>query len=125
MASLKGTVVVLAFAALVSVAIAASGIATYYTQYIPSACYGNANQGTMIAAGSPALYKNGAGCGKRYIVKCTGAANGGQNPCTGRSVTVKLVDLCPGCPGPFDLSQEAFAIIANTAAGKIIVDYQE
>ncbi|GAB4838187.1 hypothetical protein Ancab_027716 [Ancistrocladus abbreviatus] len=126
MATLNRSLVVLAtLAALLSVAFADSGIATYYTTYVPSACYGYADQGVMIAAGSAALYNNGAGCGKMYRVTCTGAANGGANPCNGQSVTVKLVDLCPGCPGPFDLSQQAFAAIANLDAGRIYVDYQQ
>ena len=82
----------------------------------------------MIAAASDAIYNNGAACGQMYKFTCTGAANGGANPCkSGASVTVKIVDRCPspGCQATFDLSQEAFSAIADTNAGKINVDYTQ
>ncbi|MBA0772080.1 hypothetical protein Gotri_007517 [Gossypium trilobum] len=43
----------------------------------------------MIAAAGDALWKNGAVCGKKFTVKCTGPRNGVPHPCTGKSVTVK------------------------------------
>ncbi|KAL1210546.1 putative EG45-like domain containing protein 1 [Cardamine amara subsp. amara] len=80
-----------------SIADATPGIATFYTSYTPSACYG---------------------------VKCNGAPNAVPHPCTGKSVTVKIVDHCPGgCPSTLDLSREAFAQIANPVAGIINIDY--
>ncbi|KAJ1294762.1 hypothetical protein BS78_01G171300 [Paspalum vaginatum] len=103
-----------------------SGTATFYTPpYTPSACFGNAAEGTMIAAASEVFWDGGAACGDRYVVTCTGATNQGvPHPCTGRSVTVRIVDLCPaGCRGTIDLSQEAFAVIADPNAGKILIDY--
>jgi expansin (peptidoglycan-binding protein) len=92
-----------------------------------SACFGFQEQGTMIAAASDVFWNGGAACGKRLAVTCTGATNQGvPQPCTGRSVTVKIVDYCPaGCRGTIDLSQEAFAAIANPDAGKILVEYHE
>uniref|UniRef100_A0A2N9HAG8 RlpA-like protein double-psi beta-barrel domain-containing protein n=1 Tax=Fagus sylvatica TaxID=28930 RepID=A0A2N9HAG8_FAGSY len=39
------------------------------------------------------------------------------------SVTVKIVDQCPGCPAALDLSQEAFAKIADPVAGVIKIEY--
>ncbi|KAB1201863.1 EG45-like domain containing protein [Morella rubra] len=108
----------------ISVASAISGTATYYTVYTPSACYGYQGQGVMIAAANNALYNNGAACGKMYRVTCTGATNQGvPKPCRG-SVTVKIVDRCPGCAAnQLDLSQQAFSTIADPAAGKITIDY--
>ncbi|GKA35304.1 EG45-like domain containing protein [Tanacetum coccineum] len=45
-------------------------------------------------------------------------------PCTGNSVDVTVVDLCPGCASnQVDLSQEAFAVIANRDAGRINIEY--
>jgi hypothetical protein len=90
-----------------------------------SACFGNAAEGTTIAAASEVFWDGGAACGDRYVVTCTGATNQGvPHPCTGRSVTVKIVDLCPaGCRGTIDLSQEAFAVIADPDAGKIQIEY--
>jgi hypothetical protein len=83
--------------------------------------------GTMIAAASEVLWNGGAACGDRYVVSCKGATNDGvPHPCTGRTVTVQIVDLCPspGCQGTIDLSQEAFATIANPDAGKVQIEYR-
>lgn len=81
----------------------------------------------MIAAASDAIWGNRAACGKRYRVTCTGATNQGvPQPCKGTSVVVKIVDYCPpGCRGTIDLSQEAFAVIANPDAGKIKISYTQ
>jgi len=82
--------------------------------------------GTMIAAASEVFWNGGAACGDRYVVSCTGATNAGvPHPCTGRTVTVQIVDLCtsPACQGTIDVSQEAFAIIANPDAGKVQIEY--
>ncbi|XP_062144942.1 EG45-like domain containing protein [Alnus glutinosa] len=110
-----------------SMASAISGTATYYTVYVPSACYGYQDQGVMIAAASDALYENGAACGRMYRVRCTGPTNQGvPQPCRGE-VTVKIVDRCPspGCQSTIDLSQEAFSAIADPAAGKINIEYNQ
>ncbi len=41
------------------------------------------------------------------------------------SVTVRIVDLCPGCEqGHLDLSMEAFAQIADVAAGRVPITWQ-
>uniref|UniRef100_A0A0D9X938 Expansin-like EG45 domain-containing protein n=1 Tax=Leersia perrieri TaxID=77586 RepID=A0A0D9X938_9ORYZ len=116
-----------------SLSMAASGVATYYEKYTrksnlaTSACYGNKNMGNMVAAANDGLYNNGAVCGRCYAVKCTGATNGGgDNPCTGATVTVKMVDNCAssdGCQSTIDLSREAFAKIANLDAGIISITY--
>jgi expansin (peptidoglycan-binding protein) len=94
---------------------------------IASACYGYQDEGVMIAAASDALWENGAACGRMYTVTCTGATNQGvlSQPCKPGGVTVKIVDYCPspGCQATLDLSQEAFSVIADPAAGKINIDY--
>lgn len=111
-----------------SVAFAAQGTATFYTPpYVPSSCYGYQNNGVMIAAASDAIWGNRAACGRSYRVRCTGATNQGvPQPCKGTSVVVKIVDYCPpGCRGTIDLSQEAFAAIANPDAGKIQIEYTQ
>ncbi|XP_047326835.1 putative EG45-like domain containing protein 1 [Impatiens glandulifera] len=110
---------------LVTTGYSTSGTATFYRQYTPSACYKNQQQGVMIAAASDPLWNNGAICGKMFRVNCTGPTNPVPHPCTGESVTVKIVDHCPGCGGTLDLSQEAFAKIANPVAGIIKIDYEE
>ncbi|MBA0863638.1 hypothetical protein Goshw_023867 [Gossypium schwendimanii] len=91
----------------------------------PSACFGNQDQGKVIVAAGDALWDNGTVCGKMFTVTCTGPRNLVPHPCTGKSVTVKIVDHCPRCPSTIDLSQEAFTIIANPVAGIINVDYKQ
>lgn len=110
---------------LISVASAIAGTATYYTVYVPSACYGFQDQGVLVAAANRALYNNGAACGNFYNVRCTGRTNlGVLQPCKGGVVRVKIVDLCPGCvDNQLDLSQEAFSTIADLNAGRILIDY--
>ncbi|XP_021755346.1 EG45-like domain containing protein [Chenopodium quinoa] len=119
MASLTRAMMLMAiFASFASVAYCIAGTATYYTVYKPSSCYGNEDQGTMIAAVSSDIFQNKQACGHMYRVTCTGAN------CRGGSVTVKVVDLCPGCSANgFDLSQEAFSAIADINAGRISIDY--
>ncbi|KAI9125877.1 hypothetical protein K1719_003295 [Acacia pycnantha] len=63
-----------------------------------------------------------------YKVTCSSGTNGDvpHQPCKGRSATVKIVDHCPACEGllaVFDLSQEAFSIIADPDAGKVNIEY--
>ncbi|OMO95162.1 hypothetical protein COLO4_16050 [Corchorus olitorius] len=112
-------------ASLVSIASATAGIATFYTNYVPSACYGQQGMGNMVAAAGDTLWNNGAVCGKFFTVKCTGPRNPVPHPCTGKSVTVKMVDHCPNCPSTIDLSKEAFTQIADPVAGIINIDYQQ
>ncbi|KAL7593673.1 hypothetical protein Lser_V15G33340 [Lactuca serriola] len=109
-----------------SVAHAIAGQATFYTPpYVPSSCFGFEDRGVMILAANSGLFANRAACGTRYRVTCTGRTNDGVlNPCTGRSVDVTVVDLCPGCAAnQVDISREAFAVIANTDAGRINIEY--
>ncbi|PON83074.1 Expansin/Lol pI [Trema orientale] len=106
-----------------------TGIATFYTPpYQPSSCYGFEDQGVMIAAASDAIYNNGAACGQMYQVTCLSGTNlGTPMPCLDGSVVVKIVDHCPpgSCRGTIDLSQEAFASIADPASGVINVSFQQ
>lgn len=96
-------------------------------QLLASSCHGYSNDGVMIAAASDAIWNNRAACDRKYKVMCTGATNQGDpHPCTGKSVVVKIVDYCPaGCRGTIDLSQEAFAIIANPDAGKVKIQFHQ
>lgn len=92
-----------------------------------SSCNGFQNDGVMIAAASDEIWDNRGACGRRYRVKCLSATNmGDPHPCkAGNSVVVTIVDYCPaGCRGTIDLSQEAFASIANPDAGKINISFQ-
>ncbi|XP_059636402.1 EG45-like domain containing protein [Cornus florida] len=126
--NMRAIIMVCMAASLISMASAIAGTATYYTVYVPSACYGYQDQGVMIAAASDAIWNNGAACGKMYRVTCTGPTNQGvPQPCRGNGVTVKIVDRCPspGCQSTIDLSQEAFSMIADPAAGKINIEYNQ
>ncbi|XP_031285123.1 EG45-like domain containing protein isoform X2 [Pistacia vera] len=110
---------------LASAAQAAQGNAVFYKPpYTPSACYGNRNDGTMVTGVSDALWNNGRACGRRYRVRCIRGTNEAPHPCRSGNVVVKVVDRCKtGCNGVLNLSQDAFAKIANPDAGNVIVDY--
>ncbi|KAI8562769.1 hypothetical protein RHMOL_Rhmol03G0061000 [Rhododendron molle] len=117
------TIVGIAIFCLTHVACGATGTATYYTPpYVPSSCYVNQNNGVMIAAASDAIWNNRAACGRMYRVHCTGSQH-----CKDQSVVVKIVDYCPppGCAGTFDLSKEAFSVIADPDAEKINIEYTQ
>ncbi|KAK8504008.1 hypothetical protein V6N11_047722 [Hibiscus sabdariffa] len=110
-------------ACLVSIASAKAGIATFYTKYL---LHASETSPKVTWSPQPVMqWKNGKVCGKKFTVKCTGARNAVPHPCTGKSVTVRMVDRCPGCPSTIDLSKEAFAHIANPVAGIINIDYKE
>ncbi|KAI9125714.1 hypothetical protein K1719_003132 [Acacia pycnantha] len=113
---------------LVSVASAISGTATFYNQYLPSACDGFQDDGVMIAAASDSIWDNGAACGRKYSVSCTSGTNQGvAQPCRSGTVTVKIVDRCPlpACRGTIDLSLQAFSAIADPNEGKINIEYTQ
>lgn len=81
----------------------------------------------MVAAASADIFQDKAGCDLRFRITCTDGTNlGTPHPCTGESVEVRVVDLCPNCRrGTFDLSEDAFAAIADTNAGKILIEYTQ
>ncbi|KAL8488754.1 hypothetical protein ACS0TY_024883 [Phlomoides rotata] len=88
-----------------------------------SSCNGSEDQGTMLATVNPSLFNNKAACGTFYKVRCTGSTST-PRACRNGEVRVKIVVLCPGCgPNQFDLSREAFSVIANPDAGRILIDY--
>ncbi|KAH7440700.1 hypothetical protein KP509_03G006800 [Ceratopteris richardii] len=104
---------------------AIAGRASYYTVYTPSACYGyDSSQfpgDGNFAAASSAIYNGGAACGQYYTIACTGNGCNGGGP-----ISVKILDLCPGCAAnQFDLSETAFSNIADTAVGVIDIDYSQ
>ncbi|ESQ54165.1 hypothetical protein EUTSA_v10027279mg [Eutrema salsugineum] len=103
---------------LCSAAYAIPGKAAFYPSSIPTTCTNLKNADSKyIAAVNDQLWNNGRGCGKKFTVKCTGAH------CTGKSVTVKIVDHCFGCPFTFYISPGAFAEIADPAAEIIDINY--
>lgn len=90
-----------------------------------SACYGNHDNGQMNTGVSDELWDGGRACGRSYKVQCVRAANLAPHPChDGASVTVKVVDYCAKpCDGVLNLAKDAFAVIADTKAGNVVVDY--
>ncbi|KAH7545249.1 hypothetical protein FEM48_Zijuj01G0073700 [Ziziphus jujuba var. spinosa] len=110
---------------LASAALAEQGTATFYKQpYTPSACFGQQDNGVLIAGASDQIWNARKACGTRYRVKCIGGANTAPHPCKdGTSVDVKIVDYCQSCNGTINLSDVAFSKIASLEAGKIRVEY--
>lgn len=91
------------------------GIATYYSATGAGACsFDPSPEDLMVAAMNADEYANAAVCGAYLHV--TGP-NG--------TVTVRIVDLCPECTaGHLDLSQEAFALIADPVDGRVPITWQ-
>ncbi|KAI5585577.1 hypothetical protein POPTR_006G179300v4 [Populus trichocarpa] len=112
---------------LISVAHAAQGNAVFYDPpYTPSKCYGNRNDGVMVAGVSDALWNGGAACGRKYRVSCIRGANEAPKPCKQGSVVVTVVDYCRrGCNGVINLSKDAFSRIADPNAGKVVIQYDQ
>jgi expansin (peptidoglycan-binding protein) len=91
------------------------GIATYYYATGDGACmFGPSPDDLMVAAMNAEEYDNAAVCGAYVYV------TGPQG-----TVTVRIVDLCPECTaGHLDLSQEAFAQIADLYLGRVTITWQ-
>ncbi|KAJ0800221.1 putative EG45-like domain containing protein, plant [Helianthus annuus] len=89
-------------ACLTSVSHAIASQATFYTApYVLSSCFGFEDRGVKILATNRDLFNNRAACGTKYRVTCTSGTNAGvPQPCTGNSVDVTVVDLCPVGSGP-------------------------
>jgi len=91
------------------------GIATYYNATGAGACmFDPSPADLMVAAMNAVEYNNAAVCGAYVFV--TGPKG---------TVTVRIVDLCPEClAGHLDLSQEAFALIADLPQGRVNITWQ-
>jgi expansin (peptidoglycan-binding protein) len=89
-----------------------SGRATYYAVGLGS-CGDTNSDGEMVAALSGSLMGEKKYCGKSITLK------GGSG-----SVTVKVVDTCPGCgKGDVDLSPAAFKKLGSLSKGVIPITW--
>ncbi len=91
------------------------GIATFYGATGAGACsFAPSPADLLVTAINAEEYERAALCGA--YVHVTGP-NG--------DVTVRIVDLCPECKaGHLDLSQEAFALIADPVEGQVAIRWQ-
>ena len=97
--------------------VAYKGVATEYSAADGSgACLFGPSGDMMIAAMNELDYQNSEACGAHILVR---AANGA-------TVTVLITNECPYpcAPGQLDLSQQAFAKIADPKAGRIPITWQ-
>jgi len=114
------------------------GRSTYYTGIDDGACgYENISLNTFpyrnIAAPDQAFYANSDACGNCYEIQCINSSYL-ANACYTPTVVIQVTDECP-CPenqqyccgdvDHFDLSPEAFGVIANTVAGVINTQYRQ
>lgn len=92
-----------------------SGEGTFYGATGEGNCSFDATpQDLMVAAMNQTDYAGSALCGA--FVSATGPKG---------TVTVRIVDRCPECaPGDIDFSAEAFARIADPAAGRVPITWQ-
>ncbi len=93
-----------------------SGVATFYGADGGGAClFDPPSSDRMVAAMNTRDYETSKACGVRVQVR---AANGA-------AITVRIVDECPGdCQvGQIDLSQEAFARLADPTLGRIPITW--
>ncbi|XP_052199861.1 EG45-like domain containing protein [Diospyros lotus] len=114
---IRALLLLLSASCLASVTLAATGTATFYYAVGIGACGTNLNGGN-VAAACGGLWENGAACNKKYSVTCTGG------PCKSGSVTVTILDRCSSSD-TLDLSSDAFAVIADPAAGRINIEYNQ
>jgi expansin (peptidoglycan-binding protein) len=91
------------------------GVATYYAADGTGACsFDPSPNDLMVAAMDMPQWNGSAPCGECVHV------DGPQG-----SVTVRIVDLCPGCEmGHLDLSMEAFQMIAPLSQGRVPITWQ-
>lgn len=94
---------------------AESGRATYYDADGSGACGFDPSPNDLdVAAMDAPQWGGSAPCGE--CVRVTGPKG---------EVTVRIVDLCPECEsGHLDLSQEAFAKIADVSAGNVPITWE-
>jgi len=92
-----------------------TGEGTYYAATGAGNCsFDPSPQDLMVAALNHVDYADSALCGA--YIQVTGPQG---------SVIVRVVDQCPGCPeGDVDMSQEAFAKIAQLSAGWVPISWQ-
>jgi expansin (peptidoglycan-binding protein) len=95
---------------------AESGDGTYYDADGTGNCSFDASTDYMVAAMNAPDYGTAQWCGACLAV--TGPM--------GNTITVRVVDQCPGCShGDLDLSETAFGMLAPTSAGRISITWHE
>ncbi|XVV01233.1 expansin EXLX1 family cellulose-binding protein [Actinosynnema sp. CA-248983] len=92
------------------------GVATFYDSDGGGACLYDPGPDPLTAAMNWADYENSNACGAYVLVR---AANG-------KSITVRITNLCPApCRvGQLDLSAEAFAMLAEPVRGEIPITWE-
>ncbi|RDI26363.1 expansin EXLX1 family cellulose-binding protein [Lentzea flaviverrucosa] len=90
------------------------GVATFYDSDGGGACSYDPGPDPLTAAMNEADYEGSAACGAHVLVQAGG-----------KSITVRITNLCPApCrPGQLDLSAEAFALLAPPVKGEIPVTW--
>ncbi|CAN0860212.1 EG45-like domain containing protein 2 [Linum grandiflorum] len=100
-----------------------SGTAGFTDSPSPRSCYGIDPENYMVAVVGGHLYQNGAGCGTKYQISCTGPKKGACLP-SAKPVTVTVAGYCKKCPTLFLLPKEVHSAIAYPDASVVKVSYQ-
>lgn len=113
----QGTSTGTSLAGLVQPGVIYNGVATEYAAADgDGACLFGPSSDMMIAAMNVTDYQESEACGAHIVVHAS----------DGASVTVLITNECPApcAPGQLDLSQQAFAKIADPSAGRVSVTWE-
>ncbi|KAF7114739.1 hypothetical protein RHSIM_RhsimUnG0079400 [Rhododendron simsii] len=109
--------------------------AQYGPPYTPTACYGSDPtqfpSSNLFAAAGDGIWDNGAACGRQYLVKCISATT--PYTCVpDQTIQIRIVDFAPTLASQpsfggttMVLTETALAIIANSSAPSINIEFQQ
>ncbi|KDP38771.1 hypothetical protein JCGZ_04124 [Jatropha curcas] len=99
-------------------------VSVYDPPYTPNQCYGDDPlPTTLVATVNDALWENGDRCKQTLRVRCIKSTDASK-PCKRHtSVDVRVADYCPNCETTFQISDDAYAIIADPDAPSLQVGF--
>nr|QDH43452.1 plant natriuretic peptide-like 8 [Venturia inaequalis] len=126
---MKVTTALIALSSFAHLGLCEVGVVTSYKPpYLPTKCFGSDQTqfppGNLFAAAGPALWYNGAACGRHYELRCLNTIHG-VGKCLPGSVNVRIVEGRLGNRSPvLSLSQDAAKLI-YTGGGTFKAEYKD